>query len=384
LPPGAVFFQAALRRQSLQAKGLAALLRIGRDAVGDQTAKQLRKPLTPLKRLHLLLLLNMTMTVISGSNIYSRLPPFIDLTISDFYGCLLLVSIVSVFLFSPASLSAEGPDHNALPLHSDVNQEKTLSNAAKDLRWELGGMSAGILYFGLKEWNWGSSSFNYNSEGWFGADTGSGGADKLGHLYSAFVMDEFLTNRLYDKSRDMKYAAKSGAVFSWGLMLAVEISDGFSDDHGFSHEDLIMNTAGIAASYLKNTVPNLDDKFDLRLEYKPSKGMQGFHPVTDYSGMKYLAVAKLAGFDLFKSTSLKYLELHLGYYTRGFKKEDKPYYNQKLRELYFGVGLDLQEVIFKPLMKKTKHPSAKYLNTFFRYYQPPGSYVDVPLNTLRD
>jgi hypothetical protein len=51
----------------------------------------------------------------------------------------------------------------------------------KASKLESGAGLAGITVIGIQSWKWGSnSSFRFNSEGWFGEDTGSGGADKLG------------------------------------------------------------------------------------------------------------------------------------------------------------------------------------------------------------
>jgi hypothetical protein len=262
----------------------------------------------------------------------------------------------------------------------ESNKTLTIGQAAKELKWELGGLTGSILYLGLKEWDWGSSSFRFNNESWFGMNTGSGGADKLGHLYSTYIMDEFLTNRLYYKTGNLKDAALKGAIFSGGLMLLVEAFDGVSSDHGFSYEDLIMDGMGVGISYLKNTVPELKNKLDLRVEYHRSKADKG-HPITDYTGYNYSAVLKLGGFKKLRTTPLKYLELQLGYHTEGFKKDDRAYFKKKKAELYAGIGLDLSEVLFKPLKTQTDSELVDYADTFFRYYQAPGIYTTTSLQT---
>jgi hypothetical protein len=262
----------------------------------------------------------------------------------------------------------------------ESNKTLTIADAAKELKWELGGLTGAILYLGLKEWEWGSSSFKFNDEGWFGLNTGSGGADKLGHLYSTYLMDEFLTNQLYQKTGNLNDAALKGALFAGGLMLLVETFDGISSDHGFSYEDLIMNSTGIGISYLKNTVPGLRNKLDLRIEYHRSQGDTG-HPITDYSGYNYSAVLKLGGFKRLRTTPLKYVELQLGYHAEGFKKDDRPFLDKKKAEVYAGVGLDLTEVFFKPLKTQTDSELVDYADTFFRYYQMPGVYTTTSLKT---
>jgi len=271
------------------------------------------------------------------------------------------------------------------PPKEQAKSELGILDAASSLSWELTGLVGGIAYLGIEEWNWGSASFSFNSEGWFNMDTGSGGADKLGHLYTSYLFSEFLTNRLYDKSGDIEYSAWNSAVFSWGLMMFVEAFDGYSADHGFSHEDVIMNTTGIAVSYLKNTVPGLDEKLDLRIEYHPSKGMKGFHPITDYTGLRYSLALKLAGFDSIKETPLKFLELQLGYYAQGFKSQDEPYFSKRSANVYLGLGLNLTEVLFKPLKTYWKNDNVllDYSDTFLRYYQMPNTYLRKNINERR-
>lgn len=237
---------------------------------------------------------------------------------------------------------------------------------------EVAALFGGITYLGVKEWEWGSSEFKFNDEGWFGMDTGSGGADKLGHAYSSYVMAEFLTNSMLDKGYSVESSAEYSSYYSWGLMLYVEVFDGYSDDHGFSYEDLISNTAGIGLSYLKNVYPEIGNKFDYRIEYKPSDGMEGFHPVTDYSGMKYMAVIKPAGFESLKNTPLKYFDFQLGYYTRGFDENDRPYTDYRTTETFIGISLNLDELLFKPYQSELGKVG-QYGSALSHYLQVPGT-----------
>ncbi|NLI34370.1 MAG: hypothetical protein GX422_16540, partial [Deltaproteobacteria bacterium] len=62
---------------------------------------------------------------------------------------------------------------------------KSMKYEACLVRYETAALLAGITAVGLYSWDWGSTSdFHTNSEGWFGPDTGSGGADKLGHAFT--------------------------------------------------------------------------------------------------------------------------------------------------------------------------------------------------------
>ncbi len=285
------------------------------------------------------------------------------------------------------TLSFSQTDHNlSYSINTDEkiptyekNKALTALTSLDEIKWEVAAVAGGAIILGINSWNWGSSnSFNMNDEGWFGTDTGSAGADKLGHLYSSYLINEFFTKSLLNKTDDRMNAAMYSALFSGSIMLMVEVFDGYSNDHGFSYEDLICNFAGIGVSYLKNTIPGLDDKLDLRIEYNPTEE-HGDHPITDYSGYNYLAVVKLGGFEDIKDTPLKYIELQLGYHAEGFKKNEQYYYPEKSTELYVGIGIDLTEVLFKPLKNYSDSPLIDYVDTFFRYYQAPV-YVSTPIN----
>jgi len=278
-----------------------------------------------------------------------------------------VVTSLAIGSFSTASFADARSPASIKPL--------TTYAAANAIKWEVGLVTAGAIYLGLDSWNWGSSnSFKFNDEGWFGLETGSAGADKLGHMFSSYAMNEFFNKRLNQKTNDKYAAARNSALFSSAIMLGVEIFDGYSDDHGFSYEDFILNSVGIGVSYLKNTVPGLDEKLDLRVEYNPTDAYND-HPITDYSGYTYLAALKLGGFNRLKSTPLKYFELQLGYHTEGFKSNEQAEFPEAKTELSFGIGLDLSEVIFKPIKKRYHNQLIDSADTFFRFYRPKGTYI---------
>ena len=261
---------------------------------------------------------------------------------------------------TPVEPAAAAPSHIAnYPRLSEVEEAEpdTKSSAPEAARgsggvighlrsipWEASGLAAGITALGIANWNWGSSGFHFNSEGWFGGDTSSFGSDKLGHAYSTYVMTEFLGAAIRDNSDRSKGAQVSAAAISMALMTYVEIFDGFSGDHGFSWEDMAANTAGAAFSVLRHSVPGLNDKLDFRLHYIPS-GNVGWRPITDYSGQRYLFALKLSGFKPFERGPLRFVELHGGYYARGFTEKEKLAGVAPKRALFFGVGFNLQQLI---------------------------------------
>lgn len=218
-----------------------------------------------------------------------------------------------------------GEDFNAIPL-------------------EFWSAFTGITVIGIRNWDWGSSSFHFQDEGWFGMDTGSGGIDKLGHAFTAYGFTNTFADGLIVQGVERRRAATSGAVLSQALMMYVEIFDGFSEDHGFAREDVVMNLSGTTLAWFRQAYPRVGALVDYRQEYYPS-GYKGFNPVGDYAGMKYLFAFKLAGIEQWRATPLKYVELHAGFYTRGFSKAEKDDGLTRTRHDYIGVGVNLNELL---------------------------------------
>ena len=215
----------------------------------------------------------------------------------------------------------------------------------KAIKWEGLGAFAGITALGVKSWDWGSSGFHFNNEHWFGKSTGSGGADKLGHAFTSYALTNAFAERLQAKGRSPERAALSASLLTSALMLYVEAFDGVSGDHGFSYEDVVMNSLGVGFAYLRQTNPRLKSLVDYRMEYKPS-GYKGFRPFSDYEGQKYLLALKLSGFKSLKQSPLRYFELQAGYYSRGFSKEARNDGQSRRQQGFVGIGVNLSQLFF--------------------------------------
>jgi len=139
--------------------------------------------------------------------------------------------------------------------------------------------------------------------------------------------------------------------------------------YGFSYEDMLMNTAGSVAGYLMYKYPEFARKVDLRWEYAPAFDRTDLF--TDYEHTKYLLALQLSGFDRFKDTPLQFLELQLGYYSRGFETR-RP---DRERNIYIGVGVNLARVFEKA--------GCEDFCKVFHYYQPPHTYLSLD-NDLND
>ena len=253
----------------------------------------------------------------------------------------------------------------------------SLANWGEDIkaaRWETGTTVAGVTAIGLTSWNWGSSkSFRWNPEGWFGEQTGSGGADKLGHAFTSYALTNVLADRLVREGRSPERAGLSAALTSQAIMLYVELFDGLSDDHGFARQDVVMNLLGTGLAYARTVNPALRDTLDFRMEYEPS-GYKGFRPFSDYSGQKYVLAFKLGGVSALRDTPLRYLELQTGYYTRGFSKAEKDDGLERSRHSFVGIGINLNELLFgRRTAQESELRNAGRL--FFEHVQLPHTAV---------
>lgn len=218
---------------------------------------------------------------------------------------------------------------------------------------------------------WGATFWDYftimpvnGDEGWFGADTKYGGADKLGHAYSTYLWSLGFSSLFEYWGMSEEESLIYGPLTSWIFQGMMEVGDSFSESQGFSYEDLVMNTLGAAFYYVREKYPVVKETLDFRLEYVPDF-KSDVDIFTQYNSMKYLMALKFSGFKSMEDTPMKYFELQLGYYTRGYQDHDS--YSTKERVIYAGVGINSSEVLKALGWTKTSE--------VLHYYQLPYTYV---------
>lgn len=233
--------------------------------------------------------------------------------------------------------------------------------------WAVNLVGIGVVTaWGVTNWDYFSRSPQTTSEGWLNNDTKSGGADKIGHAYTSYVLTHGLSN-LYDSwCINTKDAAVYGALSSLAIVAYMELGDSFSD-FGASGEDMLANILGVAFGYLSYRNKPLSNILDFRWEYKPNSETIGDF-TTDYENSKYLLALKLNGFDFARNNFLKHIEFHAGYYTRGFAQAD----GTKERNTFIGIGLNLTDFFRRHSYKKTA--------TLFKYYQIPETSLQMKHN----
>ena len=286
-------------------------------------------------------------------------------------------------LTSRPSLAAPAAGRTAAA--DDQTPAPSFLSDVNSLKFEVGAIFTVLSVTGFMDWKWGTASFRFNPEGWFGMHTGSGGQDKVGHGFSSYLMTEFFYLRLRDHYGLSRPASLVPPVASFVLMNYVEMFDGFSVDHGYSYEDLTTDSIGITLSFARALYPPLRDVIDFRMEYFPSPGVDGWHALTDYSGQKFLLALKGAGLSMHNRSPLRYTELLVGYYTRGFMDTDAPYYPEKVRRLFVGVGLNLEYTARDLLGIPDGYPGSTidWAVSPTRYFQIAGSHPEAVVHERR-
>ena len=247
------------------------------------------------------------------------------------------------------------------PMEADQAADGLANKIAADRWWGV----ATIVSYGVIQWDYFSRPPHRASEGWFGADTPEGGADKWGHAYSTHLMTHTLAARYREFGLTQQDAGKQALLSSLLLNGVMEVGDSFSN-YGYSNEDMIMNVVGAYIGY--KTV--VDDVWRDRLDFRIEHNLRGASrdPFTDYQHYKYLFALKLNGFDSLADTPLRWLEFHIGYYARGYHRDDA----LRERHAYIGVGFNFG-LWFE---KQGWHRTA----TVLRFVQPPATSLvnDVP------
>lgn len=237
-------------------------------------------------------------------------------------------------------------------------------------------IAAGALMVGaygmIQWWNKGfSGEFRTENEGWFGQETQYGGADKFGHAYFAYGGTRLFSEAFQAAGNDPGRARALGFWTSLAILTAVEVLDGYSRQYRFSGQDAAMNLVGAGLGYLMGRYPDLDRLVDFRIQYKRSSGSD-WEPGGDYSGQTYLLVGKAAGVPALREHSvLRYFELAVGYGTRGYGTAGA----ERQRNLYYGISLNLSEVLSQTVFRGTKERSGAQRATdlFLELIQVPGT-----------
>jgi hypothetical protein len=288
--------------------------------------------------------------------------------------CVMATLVLLGAMSRPVTALADGVTDEAINVPSQAAEATSDVSILPDptAHWYSFGLGLGLSAMGSVTWkfyNKWTGTFGVIDEGWFGKGTYAGGADKLGHMYTDFV----LGRGLYKLYRAHNYS-KGDAI--WYSFLAgsttrtlMEIADGFTT-YEFSPGDLIFNMAGATANALLLLDDDIADTFYMSWSYMPSDEIyEGYHdPLdfsTDYSGMVFglnaevEGLRRLMGTDTTSSPSF-FDKTYVGvnYFTRYFRQPD---YNKRERYIGMSIGLSLDKHLpdghwGRPVLKYVKLP----------------------------
>lgn len=178
-------------------------------------------------------------------------------------------------------------------------------------------------------------SFRIHKEGWFGEKTVNGGADKASH-----VTDYYIVASLFEDAYKMiGYSDNQAILMGLGLAVATglanEVSDGFTR-HGFSWEDLAMDSAGAVAASLVS-VTRTRDLLGMRTSHLPSSSYTDDVYSADF---KFSGLGRRLGVNL---GPLRWLLFSVTYGAKGYRVTTGI---EKQRQLGFEIGLNLQQILF--------------------------------------
>jgi hypothetical protein len=178
-------------------------------------------------------------------------------------------------------------------------------------------------------------SFHMNKEDFFGQSTADGGADKASHFVDYYIVAKELTN-IY---RLLDYSEREALI--WGFTVTTlgglvnEVGDGFQR-HGFSWEDLLMDTLGAGTATLLS-VTRTHDLVGFRTSHLP--GPTYIHDVYSMD-LKLAGVARRAGVNI---GPLRFLLLSATYGVKGYRNNSSP--DDEERQVGIEVGLNLEEIL---------------------------------------
>jgi len=177
--------------------------------------------------------------------------------------------------------------------------------------------------------------FHFHLEGWFGATTTDGGADKASHFTDYYVVTrEF--GYFYQK---IGWPETTARLLALGTMMLGgvinELGDGFTH-HGFSPEDLVMDWGGAGMATLI-ALTHTGDLFGFRASHVP--GATYIHDV-------YTADLKIAGVAdrlSLKVGPLRFLYFSLTYDVKGYRSDNNP--SDQQRRVGLEIGLNFEEIL---------------------------------------
>jgi hypothetical protein len=212
--------------------------------------------------------------------------------------------------------------------------------------------------------------------------------DKLGHMFSTFYFSYGASRALQWCHAPPKKSDLIGSLVGFGVMLPIEILDGFSDAYGASTGDLLANAAGSALFLTQSTLWNevrVYPKFSFhRTDYASLRSDLLGSDLTseilkDYNGQTFWL-----SFDMDKFVKFpRWLNLAAGYgaermvYARDYQNRAAGY-GDPFRQYYLSIDIDLTAIhsrsktirtlLFFANMIKLPAPAVEFSSTGVKFH----------------
>jgi uncharacterized protein YfiM (DUF2279 family) len=176
--------------------------------------------------------------------------------------------------------------------------------------------------------------------------------DKYGHAYSAYQLSRFGAAGFRMLKKDAAKSAIYGSLLSQGLLLPIEIFDGFSADYGFSWGDILANATG-AGVFVSQELLWQRQVVKLKFSYSAT-GYAAKRPdvlgataaerlLKDYNGHTYWLSLDLDAFSGDKIGFPRWINIAVGYGAEGMVRAREAENNASgyFSERRYLIGLDL-------------------------------------------
>ena len=268
----------------------------------------------------------------------------------------LAVSAIFAILFVASPLSAQ-----VVGVEPDWDRQVTAP--ARSPLWTAGtvmGSYLAIYTWAYFAWYRGrnlNEELVVSDEGWFESSTYAGGADKLGHMYSNYLMNRSTTAVL--RKGGMRPASSSllATALTASFFTLIEVKDGYHRGFGFSWGDMAFNTLGNALAITMDNGPWLDERFSFRLEYLPTDRYiemlqrDGVVDVgEDYSGQTFLLAWHLSSLGALEGAGpalswLRYTDLTVGFQTLNYLPKPVDPTAVPDQRLFLGLSVNIQRIL---------------------------------------
>jgi len=282
---------------------------------------------------------------------------------------------------------------------SDVSESSPSGEHKLAAALTLGGLYGGFTtwtYFAWYRKHKPLSQFRWGGDGWLGAQTYAGGADKFGHAWATMGLARAGTELLNQWGGYSRLTSTLVATaLSEALFIGVEVKDGFY--YEFSFSDLTGDTLGALAALALSLSPRLDELFDYRVEYWPSHEYRhqldggNVNIAEDYSGETYVIAFHLGGLHTLRDARwgglTRFVDVAAGFGTRGYKPDPpggEPDYKHR-QELSIGLSLNVQGLsdwLFEGRSRPARKIGHGLFEMFNAGYIPAASWQKSPSGTV--